>query len=381
MDCADGTAFFSPDPFSVFGKNHAGIFQGKFYQFLLGTFLRDTDVYFLLSSGSKPLLDNIRILNLTLEHDLRRDKWRSCIKLLQETGKHLGFCIALCYPEIKVISADQLAISDKKHLHNSILIPEIFALIHGYCDNIAVFLSISCDLLAFSDLSDAADQVAVFHSLFVAHLFGSFLHFFCKFIDSCLKITVQEPDHFADIFTVFFLADVALTGGITLLHVIIKTGSVLACISWQGTVTGTHLIKLSHQLYHIFYCTAACVGAEVSGLVFFHSSGKKHSWIWLINCYLDERITLVILQHGIIFGTVLLDQIAFQNKCFQFRVRNNVLKSGNMRYHLLNLCTFVAAALEILAHTVLKADGFSHVDDLVFFTMHDVDSRFPRKFL
>ena len=84
MNCADGTSFFSPDLLSVFGKNHAGIFQGKFYQFLLGTFLRDTNMHFLLSSGSKPFFDNIRILDLTLEHDLRRDKRCSCIKLLQE---------------------------------------------------------------------------------------------------------------------------------------------------------------------------------------------------------------------------------------------------------------------------------------------------------
>ena len=145
-----------------------------------------------------------------------------------------------------------------------------------------------------------------------------------------------------------------------LLHVIIQTRSVLSCISWQELqLQELHLIKLSHQLYHIFYCTAACVWAEVSGLVFFHSSGKKHSWIWLINCYLDKRITLVIFQHGVVFRTVFLDQeLHSRTSASSSESRNNVLKPVDMRYHLLNLCAFVAAALEVLAHTVLKADGF-----------------------
>ena len=37
--------------------------------------------------------------------------------------------------------------------------------------------------------------------------------------------------------------------------------------------------------------------------------------------------------------------------------------------HLLNLCAFIAAALEILADTVLQTDCLSHINDLIFFPM------------
>ena len=75
-----------------------------------------------------------------------------------------------------------------------------------------------------------------------------------------------------------------------------------------------------------------------------------------------------------------LDQIAFQNQCFQFRIRHDILKPGDMRHHLVNLGPPVPARLKILSDTVLQADRLSNINDLVLFPMHQIDSRFPRKF-
>lgn len=58
-----------------------------------------------------------------------------------------------------MISADQPAIPDKKHLDNRILIPEVFTVIHGYCNDVPVLLPVAGDLLPFPDLPDTADQV------------------------------------------------------------------------------------------------------------------------------------------------------------------------------------------------------------------------------
>ena len=126
-------------------------------------------MHFLLPPCCQPLFDNFRILDLTLKHDLRGDKRSTCVKLFQETGKNLRFCIPFCHPEIKMIPADQLAIPDKKHLHNGILVTEVFALIHGHCNDVTVLLSVARDLLAFPDLFDTADQVTVFHGILIAH--------------------------------------------------------------------------------------------------------------------------------------------------------------------------------------------------------------------
>ena len=59
----------------------------------------------------------------------------------------------------------------------------------------------------------------------------------------------------------------------------------------------------------------------------------------------------------------------------QFRIGDNILKSGNVSDHLLNLCAFIAAALKILADTVLQTDSLSHINDLIVFPMHNVNAR------
>ena len=280
-----------------------------------------------------------------------------------------------------MISADQPAIPDKKYLDNRILIPEVFTVIHGYCNDVPVFLPVAGNLLPFPDLPDTADQVPVFHSIFVAHFLRSFLHFFHQLTNSVLKISIQKFDHLIDILPVFFLADISLAGCLALFHMIVQTGPVLSGISRKTAVAGAYLIQLPHQFDHVLYCSAACIGAKISCLVLFHSPGKKHSRVWLMNCHLNKRIALVIFEHGIIFRTMFLDKITLQHKGFQLRIRNNVLKSGNMCNHPFNLGTFITTALEILAHTILKAYGFSHIDDLVFLAMHDINSRFCRKLL
>ena len=75
------------------------------------------------------------------------------------------------------------------------------------------------------------------------------------------------------------------------------------------------------------------------------------------------------------------DQVTFQNKCFQLRISNDVFKSGYVSNHLLNLRTFVSAALKILPHTVFQADCLAHIDDLIPLIVHQIDTRFCRKFL
>ena len=188
-------------------------------------------------------------------------------------------------------------------------------------------------------------------------------------------------EHLGNVFLVLFLAYISLAGGSALLHMIIQAGAVPAAVTGQSTVAGADHINPAHQLDHVFYCRRAGVGAEILCLVLFHGSGKKDSGVWLVYGHFDEGIGLVILQHGVIFRAVLFDQVALQNQGFQLGIGDNVLKPCNMGDHLLDLGALVAAALEILADTVLQADGFSNVDDLILFTMHNVDTRLTGQLL
>ena len=185
--------------------------------------------------------------------------------------------------------------------------------------------------------------------------------------------------YLSNVLLIRFLTYISLAWSRALLHMIIQTWTVFAAVTGQITVAGAYHINLADQLDHIFYSCGAGIGSEIFRLVLFHGAGKKDSGIGLVYSYFNEWICLIILQHGVVFRAMLLDQVALQYQRLQFRIGDNILKSGNVSDHLLNLCAFIAAALKILADTVLQTDCLSHINDLIFFPMHNVDTRLTRQ--
>ena len=165
------------------------------------------------------------------------------------------------------------------------------------------------------------------------------------------------------------------------MDMVIETGALCPHIFWQIPVAGAELIELVNQFDSIFYRRRTGIGSEIFGMILFHHSGKKHSRICLPYRHLNIRIGFIVLQHGIIFGTMLFDQIIFQNKCFQFRVRDNIFKPADQCNHLVNLGTPTDIFAEIGSDTVVQIDGFSHINNGVRFIMHDVDTGTFREFL
>ena len=70
---------------------------------------------------------------------------------------------------------------------------------------------------------------------------------------------------------------------------------------------------------------------------------------------------------------MLFNQIAFQNKRFQLRIRHNVFKAPDMGHHLFNLYSLVPTALKILPHPVFQADRFPDIDDIILLIMHNIN--------
>lgn len=124
----------------------------------------------LLSSGGQPVLNNIRIFDFFLQHDFRRNKWGTRIKLLQETGQHLFLGISSCNPQKEMVSSDQLAAAHEKYLHHCVLLPQILAFVHGHCNNVPVLFPVGGDLLPLSNPFDAVDQVTVSSCVLKAHI-------------------------------------------------------------------------------------------------------------------------------------------------------------------------------------------------------------------
>ena len=136
------------------------------------------------------------------------------------------------------------------------------------------------------------------------------------------------------------------------MNMVIQTGPLLSGISGKHPAAGTKPVQLPDQFDGILHCSRACIRTIITRLILFHLTRKEDSGICFSQSHLNVRICLVILQHRIIFRSMLFNQIAFQDESLKLRISQNIFKSGNVRHHLLNLGTFVPAGLKILAHTV-----------------------------
>ena len=183
-----------------------------------------------------------------------------------------------------------------------------------------------------------------------------------------------------DGFPILFFRNISLTRRFALLDMIVKTRSVFSDIFGKISIAASDMIKLPNQLNRIFHCTRTCIRAKIFCFVLFHRPRHHNTRKWFVHRHLNKGVTFVIHQHRIILWAVLFDQITFQYKCFQFRICHNILKTTYMCHHLFNLCPFVSACLKILTYPILQTDCFSHIDNVVFFIMHQIYPRFCRKF-
>ena len=76
---------------------------------------------------------------------------------------------------------------------------------------------------------------------------------------------------------------------------------------------------------------------------------------------------------------MLLDQVIFQNKSFQFRVGYNIFKTGNQSHHLVDLRSPPDIFPKIGSDAIMQIDRFSDVNNIVVCIMHDIDTRAMRK--
>ena len=76
-----------------------------------------------------------------------------------------------------------------------------------------------------------------------------------------------------------------------------------------------------------------------------------------------------------------LDQVIFQHQRFQLRIRHNIFKPVDKRYHFVDLWSSSNIFAKIRADTIMEIDRLPHINNSIRFIMHDIDTRTPGKLL
>ena len=272
-----------------------------------------------------------------------------------------------------MIPPNKTAIPDKKYLHHRVM------LIHGHGNDVLILHVTAGNLLLLGNLGHAVQKLPVLNGFFKFHRLGSRQHLLFQFFQNRRIVSIQKSEYFFHRFCVFFLGNIALAGRRALVDMVIETWPFLALHFGQLLIAGTDTVQLVNQINRIFYCSSRSIGAIIFRLILVHLPCKQYPWEIFLHRHFDKRIGLVIHEHGVVFGPVLLNQITLQHQRFQLRIRDDVFKPGNMGHHLLNLHALVPAGLKILPYPVFQRDGFSNVNNGIFIIMHQIDAWLGRE--
>ncbi len=154
---------------------------------------------------------------------------------------------------------------------------------------------------------------------------------------------------------------------------VVKTLALSTYLFWQRAVAGPKAVEFIYKFNGVLDCGCAGERAEVPGLVFFHKTGKEYTGKRLGYGDLYVGIGLVILEHGVVAGTVLLDEVVLKNQRLQLRVRNYIFKTGDLLDHHVYLRSAPYVGTKIRPYTVVQVDGFAHIHNGVVGIAHYVD--------
>ena len=118
------------------------------------------------------------------------------------------------------------------------------------------------------------------------------------------------------------------------------------------------------------------IGAEIEATILFDLARDDETRIALIG-NLDEGIGLVVLEHDIVLGLVLLDEVDLEKQGLNIGLGDDKLKIHNLRYQRFRLG--IVAPSKIGPHPIAEILGLPHIDDGTVLIFVNVTARTRRQ--
>ena len=118
------------------------------------------------------------------------------------------------------------------------------------------------------------------------------------------------------------------------------------------------------------------IGTEIKAAILFDLARDNKTGIALIG-NLDEGIGLIVLEHDIILGLVLLDEVDLKKQGLNIGLSDDKLKIHNLRYQ--GFCLGIVTPSEIGPHPIAKILGLPHIDDGSVLVFVNVTARTRRQ--
>ena len=123
-------------------------------------------------------------------------------------------------------------------------------------------------------------------------------------------------------------------------------------------------------------CPHVWIWTEIEATILFDLARDDETRIALIG-NLDEGIGLIVLEHDIVLGLVLLDEVDLKKQGLNIGLSDDKLKIHNLRYQ--RFCLGIVAPSEIGPHPIAKIFGLPHIDDGSVLVFVNVTARTRRQ--
>ena len=302
--------------------------------------------------------------------DLRRHKVGAQVVLVDKGVEHVGERIAQLGTELEVQTANH---SPFAYFENdSAGIRDV----HSAGHYVPVDQVRGNHFLALLKPLDRSQDIPDARRFLEPKFRGEFLHLRLQLFHQALVPPLDEIDHVLDQLVVRLAVDQPLARSQTTLNVIVEANLEFARSNGfvgQFQVAGANRENLLDGFQQFPQRACVCVRTEVPGPVTHHATRRKHPWVGFVGDA-DVRVALVVLQVDVVPGFVLLDQVVFQNKRFNFGIRDDRFHVRNAGDQPGQLWALVPACLEIGAYPVAKHLRLADVKNTAKAVLENVDA-------
>ena len=351
-------------------QDNQGILPRKLHQLLFLPFFRDKKRDLTAPAGTQPVLQQLMVLRLHRKENLLGNKRSRRIKLLDKLRQDLALRLSSDMHHVMVLTPHKLSFADKKDLDNSVRVRVL--LLHSDSQNIPVLSNALGHLLLLRDLLHTVQEVPPPDRLLKTHVLRGLLHFFREIPYDRLVISRQKLQRHINLPAVFLSRDLPGTWPAAAVHMKIQTGPVLAEIPGQHPAAIPQPVHAVDQLDRTAHSLRTGKRPEIAGLILLHLTRKKNPRILLPHRDLDIGICFIILEHRIVLGPMLLDQIILQNQSLQLRIRHYILKTVNLFDHPVNLRPPPYNLAKIRTDAIVKVYGLAHINNRILFIAHNI---------
>ena len=237
-----------------------------------------------------------------LHQYLGRHIRRCVVELLHECGQDFGRLVVLRAGHKEVVAPDEFALPYEEHLD-----PRL-ARAGRRRNHIQVLRCEMQHLLPFVDLFDCGELVAQRRRLLKLERFGGVQHTLLDGTHHLVGLAFQEQRHLVYHFGVFLLVDCADAGAYAAVDMEVEAGA--GVFSGDGLGTGTIGEELFEQVERAAHAAGVCEWAEIARAVLADAPRDIDLREVFSHIDFDERVTLIVLEAGVVGRLMLFYQVA-----------------------------------------------------------------------